>query len=436
MPETMSFTDGVRMPFKISFLPPDDGRRRRRISLRIMTRMLSVATALLLLLAVSAPAVAQQVTVDVTLPSYDYVNLSDVMDVSPAEAEYQLRSTFDRFAVQVDDADYSGTPRKVYAQAAVVVDFARECGHVGAYPRTISVVESNVFEISGGSRTLTAYDFTEGDLSGELIAEDTQLTDCLKNALLEQGRTTAPVGVYGVAVRVYPVDAAGEKVLPVTDGATDCNAGGNWLACDIATLTVSYTSREQVVVDLAYPPDGSFVQSEFPTFSWAVGVDEVELNVFEVPEGMGPREVLDNTSHQVLKVPLTGASAFTYPATPPAGADVFRPLEDNTTYVWYVDAKLTASSGSEVKASLPWTFTVDQTGSFDASSMLTTEQQQAMRSVLEQVVQQYPQLSALRNMKIDLMMEGTRPLTFEQFQARIKRLVKDGTSLTIRVQDL
>jgi hypothetical protein len=104
------------------------------------------------------------------------------------------------------------------------------------------------------------------------------------------------------------------------------------------TIRIRNASPDEVVITLLDPQPGAVISSIVPTFSWSSPNPKIKLSVYEkLPVHQTPQEA--TTGIPYLAVELNGLSTLTYPANAP------RRLEQNRTYVWFVETEVTTNRG-------------------------------------------------------------------------------------------
>lgn len=200
---------------------------------------------------------------------------------------------------------------------------------------------TNNFPING-TRVLAARDFATGGSSDVYIRDGSG--NYLENpAIGRDGKTlrkrledlasanpTAPPGNYTIIMKVLPATSQNpsDKTTPsisvVYGGATQ-------------TVTIQYSTPNEVFTQINDPRDGSFFNNLAPTFNWTTEAANVTLSVYEaLPTQRSPQDALNGGNPCSVRT-LTGQTSLTYPS------DAQRNLEQNKAYVVQVSAIVTTN---------------------------------------------------------------------------------------------
>jgi len=261
---------------------------------------------------------AQTLTdVRIELPAfnYDVLYLADFIDV----ASRKLASNI---------ADFSGSIIAVPAgaQGSIYLTVGAKIRLQGdASPIELVNARTDPFQLSG-RRTLSSRDLASGSRSDIKISNTDYREKPDQKKRLEDYSArfpTAPVGEYILEL---------EARDPVTNNVYPASV-------IVKTITIRNASPDEVIVTLLDPQPGAIIGTILPTFSWSSPNPKVKLSVYEkLPVHQSAQEAV--TGIPYLNTELNGASTFTYPADAP------RRLEQNKTYVWFVETEVTTNRGT------------------------------------------------------------------------------------------
>ena len=156
---------------------------------------------------------------------------------------------------------------------------------------------------------------------------------------------TAPPGKYTIIMQVltYPSIKSTDRGVP-----TNVQVLGQ----DAKTITVSFSTPDEVFVEINDPKNGSFFNNLAPTFSWTTGESNVTVSVYEaLPTQRSPQDALSGGNPCLVRT-LTGQSSLTYPS------DAQRQLAQNKSYVLQVQAVVSTNRGNVRQSSLPVVFRI------------------------------------------------------------------------------
>ena len=259
----------------------------------------------------SATAQTQLTGVRFELPAfnYDVLYLADFLDV----ATQKLASNIADFSGSII-AEPSGAQGDIKISAKAYIQLQGD-----GSPNLLATAETRLFTLRN-QRTLSSRDLASGSTSEIQVVTSTE--DATQRKRLEDYAArfpTAPVGQYILELEALsPADA--------TLGRTR------------KTITIRNASPDEVVITLLDPQPGAIIGTVLPTFSWSSPNPNVKLSVYEkLPVHQSAQEAVTGVPY--LKIELVGASTFTYPADAP------RRLEQNKSYVWFVETEVNTNRG-------------------------------------------------------------------------------------------
>lgn len=340
---------------------------------------------------------AQITHVDFDLPSLDYdvIYLADFIDVT----SNKLASSIPNF---------SGTIR-ADGNGQIMLDIGASIQLRGeSSPEQLVFAETEPFTING-SRTISSSDLAAGSLSdikikGNPYSENQSLRDRITNYAREF--PTAPVGQYIIQMTAFSV-IGGQK--------------GSVLGSTQKTITVRNASPDEVQVNLIDPQPGAVIATQFPTFSWTSANPNVTLFVYEMlPVYQSLQEAV--TGIPYLKQDVSGAQTFTYPAT------TSRLLEQNKSYVWFVQTSVTTNRQTVQKQSEVRLFRIqlDNRADQDISNLMNDFGGNAAGT--------FATLQSIGWIPIGTMTLDGKPLTLDDLKALVAKLTAQNTQVTIRVE--
>jgi hypothetical protein len=155
---------------------------------------------------------------------------------------------------------------------------------------------------------------------------------------------TAPPGKYTILMRV--LSATSNK-------STDRGVPPmNVLAQDSKTMTVQYSTPDEVFVEITDPKNGSFINTLAPTFNWTTEATNVTVSVFEVlPTQRSAQDALSGGNPCLVRT-VSGKTSLTYPS------DAQRNLDQRKAYVLQLSANVSTNRGNIQRQSLPVVFRI------------------------------------------------------------------------------
>lgn len=337
--------------------------------------------------------------VDFDLPSLDYdvVYLGDFIDVTSNK-------------LSKDIPNFSGTIRADGNTPRIMLDVTASVQLKGdAGPEELVFAETEPFAINF-SRTLTSSDLAAGSVSDIKIKGSPYRENATLRQRIEDYAAkfpTAPVGQYFLRLVAYSVTPAGDK--------------GSVLGSVQKTITVRNASPEEVQVNLIEPQPGVVISTTLPTFSWNSPNPKVTLYVYEkLPVYQSPQEAI--TGIPYLKLDLDGPQTVTYPADAP------RRLEQNKTYVWFVEASVatnrqTVQRRSEVRV---FRIRLDNTQGNQISDM--------MNNFGGNIAGTFSTLQSIGWVPSGTITLDGKPLTLDDLKALVAKLTAQNTQVTVRVE--
>jgi len=244
--------------------------------------------------------------------NYDVLYLADFIDVGTQ----RLASNIPDFSGSIIPLP-SGSVGQIYITAKAFIQLQGDPSPI----RLISV-ETRLFRLGPGARTFSARDLAKGGTSDIQVDDSKTDEDRSQRKRLED---------YGAR---FPTAPVGQYVLEI-EARSATNAV---LGRVRKTIRIRNASPDEVVVTLLDPQPGAVLSSIAPTFSWSSPNPKIKLSVYEkLPVHQTPQEA--TTGIPYLAVELNGLNTFTYPANAP------RRLEQNRTYVWFVETEVTTNRG-------------------------------------------------------------------------------------------
>ena len=283
-----------------------------------MSKMVWLLPAIILISLSTARA--QKIThVDIDLPSLDYdvIYLGDFIDVTSNK-------------LSKDVPNFSGTIRtNNNVSGYIVLDITALVQLKGdPGPQELVFAETQPFFVPG-TRNLTAGDLAAGsvsdiDIKGSPYRENAALRKRIEDYAKQL--PTAPVGQYTLQFVVY--DSSMTNVIGRVQ----------------KVVTIRNASPDEVQINLIDPQPGAVIPTTVPTFSWTSPNPKVTLFVYEkLRIHQTPQEAI--TGNPYLKLEVNGAQTVTYPP------DAQRRLEQNKSYVWFVEAGVTTNRQTVEKRS-------------------------------------------------------------------------------------
>ncbi|MBI3005117.1 MAG: hypothetical protein HYY49_06825, partial [Ignavibacteriales bacterium] len=278
----------------------------------------SFTLGVLIVLSISFAAGQQPITdVRIDLPAfnYDVLYLADFIDV----ASRKLASNIADFSGSIV-AVPEGAAGSIYLKVNASIRLQGDAG-----PQPLVLAQTEAFRLAG-RRTLSSRDLASGSTSDIKIAGSPYDENAAQKKRLEDYAArfpTAPVGEYILEIEAF-------------DALTNASFPSSRI---VKTITIRNASPEEVVVTLLDPQPGAIIATVLPTFSWSSPNPKVKLWVYEkLPVHQSAQEAV--TGIPYLNTELVGANTFTYPADAP------RRLEQNKTYVWFVETEVSTNRGT------------------------------------------------------------------------------------------
>jgi hypothetical protein len=344
---------------------------------------------------------AQITHVDISLPAFDYdvIYLGDFIDIS----SNKLAKNIPNFSGVITTNDHTSGKIILSAQAEI-----RLKGDPA--PVTLVRAETEPFTVSNGSRSITANDLAGG--SPDIVIKGG--SDYYENASLRKRLEdyaakfpTAPVGVYTLMLQAYSVTLDGQK--------------GAMIGSTQKVIDVRNASPGEVQVNLIDPQPGATISTTLPTFSWNCPSPNVTLYVYEkLPIYQSLEEAI--TGNPYLKQTVSGAQTFTYPA------NAARRLEQNKTYVWFVQAAVvtnrqTIQRKSEVRM---FRIRLDDRESQEVSDVMNNFGSTAAGT--------FATLQSIGWGPTGTITLDGKSLTLDDLKVLVARLTAQNTQVTIRVE--
>ena len=156
---------------------------------------------------------------------------------------------------------------------------------------------------------------------------------------------TAPPGKYTILMKVLSAtsNSSADRGVP---------SNVQVLGQDAKTTTVSFSTADEVFVEINDPKNGSFFNNLAPTFSWTTSEPNVLVSVYEaLPAQRSPQDALSGGNPCLVRN-VTGQMSLTYPS------DAQRQLAQNKSYVLEVQAIVSTNRGNIMQSSLPVVFRI------------------------------------------------------------------------------
>ena len=342
---------------------------------------------------------AQTIThVDFDLPSfnYDVIYLADFIDV-----------TSNKLAQNIPN--FSGTIRangvgQIMLDATALVQFKGDPS-----PEELVFAETEPFTINF-TRTLTSSDLAAGSVSdikikGSPYRENQSLRDRIQNYAKQI--PTAPVGQYILRLEAYSVTSSGDK--------------GTLLGSIQKIISVRNASPDEVQVNLIDPQPGAVVSTTLPTFSWTSPNPDVTLFVYEkLPIYQSLEEAI--TGIPFLKQEVNGPQTFTYPANAP------RRLEQNKSYVWFVQAAVTTNRQTVQRQSEVRLFRIQ------LDNRANQEVSDIMNGFGGSAAGTFSTLESIGWIPTGTITLDGKPVTLDDLKALVSKLTSQNIKVTVRVE--
>ncbi len=361
--------------------------------------MIRIETLVAVLMMIGFSVSRAQIThVDFDLPSLDYdvIYLADFIDVT----SNKLARNIPNFSGSII-ANGSGQ---------IMLDISASIQLKGeSSPELLVSAETQPFTING-TRTISSADLAADNVSDIKIKdspyyENQSLRDKITNYAKQF--PTAPVGQYTLQMIAFSVTPAGEK--------------GGAVGSTQKIIVVRNASPDEVQVNLIDPQPGAVVSTTFPTFSWSSSSSDVTLYVYEMlPVYQSLQEAV--TGIPYLKQQITGAQTFTYPA------NASRRLEQNKSYVWYVEAAVTTNRQTVQRQSELRLLRIQ------LSNQADQDISNFMNSLGSSAAGTFATLQNMGWIPAGTMTFDGKPLTLDELKALVAQLVSRNTQVAVRVE--
>jgi hypothetical protein len=298
----------------------------------------------------TSTVIAQQGKVSASLEfqMYDVVYLTDFVDIK----NNQLKPNISGISLTMST---TGTPPPelwvyVYVELHVQLNGEADQELMHAYTNNFDMIKNPV---------LAANNFTKGG-SGNIYIRDGSDTywenGPFRKRLEDMAakNPTAPPGKYSIIMEVHAATSKnpGDRGLPPRDKA---------LGGDNKTVTVQYSTADEVFVEINDPKDGSYFNNLAPTFSWTSSAP-IRISVYEaLPTYRSPQDALAAGNPCLVRknyidaagnpADFTGNS-LTYPG------NAERTLEQNKAYVVQVEGRVVTNRGDVMRQSKPVVFRI------------------------------------------------------------------------------
>lgn len=309
-----------------------------------MNRNALAGIVLLAVLLSCSTAIAQNnaVKADLVFQMYDVVYLTDFVDIRSQQLNPNISGIYLNMSAV-------GTPPSelwvcVYVELRVQLRGESDQELMHAYTNNFDMIKYPV---------LAANNFTSGG-SGTIYIRN-GLGTYVENASLRKRledmaakNPTAPPGKYTILMRVLSATSnkPGDRGVP-----TNVQVLGQ----DAKTVTVQFSTADEVFVEVNDPKNGSFFSNLAPTFSWTSSAP-VKISVYEaLTNHRSPQDALTGGSPSLVRKsygdpPDFTGNSLTYPG------DAARKLEQNKAYVLQVEARVATNRGDVFRQSLPVVF--------------------------------------------------------------------------------
>ncbi|MGD0035737.1 MAG: hypothetical protein ABSC53_00410 [Bacteroidota bacterium] len=271
---------------------------------------------------------------------YDVIYLTDFVDIK----NQQLNPNISGISLSMSST--STTPPKellvcVYVELHVQLRGEADQELMHLYTNNFDMIKNPV---------LAANNFAKGG-SGNIYIRD-GLNTYVENGSLRQRledmaakNPTAPPGKYSIIMQVLTYPS-----IKLTDRGVPTNV--QVLGQDAKTVTVQFSTADEVFVEINDPKNGSFFNNLAPTFSWTTGESNVTVSVYEaLPTQRSPQDALTGGNPCLVRT-VTGQTSLTYPS------DAQRQLAQNKSYVLQVQAIVSTNRGNVMQSSLPIVFRI------------------------------------------------------------------------------
>lgn len=342
-----------------------------------------------------ASAQATRVDIDVRLPNYDVIYVSDMVDVASGSISNAIPNV--SFGLTTSPP---GSSARVFMKIVAKIQLRGD-----AIPSDLVNAETFPFDLNG-TILISSRDLARGSsglvrINPLTVRKNSTLETRLKDHILNF--PTAPVGTYTLQIEVF-------------------NAlGGNRLGAQTRTVEVKNASATEVSITLVEPQDGAVLGTVLPTFSWTAEKPTARLKVYEkLPQHQSAQDATTGIPH--LDVEVTG-STFVYPPTA-------RKLEPGKSYYWFIESVVSTNRGDQTKQSEIRMFRILST---DVSVVL---------QMLERLFSAYggdlaSTLASMQNMGLQLTGEITKDgvrITREEVARLFDQFLRTNTQLQVRVE--
>ena len=278
---------------------------------------------------------------------YDVAYLTDFVDIK----NNQLNPNISGVSLSMSEV---GTPRPelwvcVYVELHIQLrgEADQELMHV--YTNNFDMIKNPV---------LAANNFAQGS-SGNIHIRD-GLGTYVENGPLRKRledmaakNPTAPPGKYTIKMRVLSATSnnPNDRGVPNTSAISDDA---------VNTITVSFSTPDEVYVEINDPKDGSFFNNLAPTFSWTSS-SPVRVSVYEaLSTHRSPQDAITGGNPSIVRqnYDITGhpadfsGNSLTYPG------NAERKLEQNKAYVLQVEGRVVTNRGDLMRTSKPIVFRI------------------------------------------------------------------------------
>jgi hypothetical protein len=333
--------------------------------------------------------------VDFDLPSLDYdvIYLGDFIDIS----SNKLAKNIPNFSgtIRADGAGY------IVLHATVLIQLQGDPG-----PQELVYAETNPFFING-SRSLTASDLATGSTSDiQIKGSPYRENSALRSRIEDYAKQlpTAPVGRYFIQLVAFD----SSNTSPLGSGTQKI-------------ITIRNASPDEVQVNLIDPQPGAVVSTTLPTFSWSSANSNVTVYVFEMLRVYQSIEEAI-TGIPYLKQDISGAQSFTYPA------NALRRLEQNKSYVWYVEAAVTTNRQTIQRRSEIRLFRIQ------SDNRANQEISDMMNNFGNTVAGTFSTLQSIGWIPNGTITLDGKPLTLDDLKALVAKLTAQNVQVTVRVE--
>lgn len=313
-----------------------------------LTGMIILAVALC-----STSANAQAVKVSLDVQMYDVVYLTDFVDVRSQE----LNPNISGLSLSLQTV---GTPPPdlwvcVFVEMRVQLRGEQDDWLMRAYTNNFDMIKhpylaARDFAKGGGSDINIRGGLGTYEENPKVGSDGKTLRKRLED--MASSNPTAPPGKYTVIMKVLRATSKNPKDPGVPNTEV--------LGSDTKTIVVSYSTSDEVFVEINDPKNGSFFNNLAPTFSWTSSAP-VKVSVYEaLRTHRSPQDALTGGSPCLIRKSyadgnrppdFTGTS-LTYPS------NAERQLEQNKAYVLQVEAKVSTNRGDVGRPSLPVVFRI------------------------------------------------------------------------------